>query len=340
MINAFFIDFKTLLDKSTCNLMVESVFALKDMKSKIDDIRIVCINSYEERQIFDYEHKIDQLSQMLNLKKSLFFDVLPENNDLSQAISKWIKTYEKPCRSFAIVMLKEDKRCLEVAKTYSNNYLFCDESSFSEKQAKNAIWIMSNFKDIITKDDESNIWFISDTHFSHKNIIRYCNRPWNHGKDINGEIIATDEDVLNMDNDMIKRWNSVVGQNDIVWHLGDFAFGGKENAERVFPQLNGKINLVMGNHDHWKLKWYYDLGFHRVYDRKVIINDFVILSHTPLQFLNSNSPFFNVYGHVHDSTIYQTWTKNSCCVCVERHDYCPVSWKTIKQKYEEMNGNE
>ena len=340
MVNALFIDFKAILDKRNCNLMAESVFALKYMKSKIDDIRVVCINSYEERQTFDYEHKIDQLSQMLNLKKSLFFDVLPENSDLPQAISKWMKTYEKPCRSFAIVMLKEDDRCIEIGKTYSNNHILCDESEFSEKQAKNAIWIMSNFKDSIAKNDESNIWFISDTHFSHKNIIRYCNRPWNHGKDANGEVIVTDEDVLDMDNEIVKRWNSVVRQNDIVWHLGDFAFGGKENAERVFPQLNGKINLVMGNHDHWKLKWYYDLGFHRVYDRKVIINDFVILSHAPLQFLNDNTPFFNVYGHIHNSTIYQTWTKSSCCVCVERHDYTPISWKTIKQKYEEMNGNE
>ena len=92
----------------------------------------------------------------------------------------------------------------------------------------------------------------------------------------------------------------------------------------------------MGNHDHYKIKWYYDLGFHRVYDRKIIINDFVILSHTPLMFLNNNSPFFNVAGHIHDSTAYQTWTKTQCIVCVERHDYYPVSWKTIKQKYDEL----
>ena len=182
------------------------------------------------------------------------------------------------------------------------------------------------------------IFFTADTHFGHANIIKYCNRPWNHGRDANGEIVVEPEDVLAMDNEMVKRWNSVVGKNDIVWHLGDFALGGKEVAERVFPQLNGKINLVMGNHDHWKMKWYYDLGFHRVYDRPVVINGFVILSHAPLQFLNSNCQFFNVFGHIHDSPAYKTWSKTGCCACVERHDYTPISWKTMKQTYEELNG--
>ena len=150
-------------------------------------------------------------------------------------------------------------------------------------------------------------------------------------------IISNLHTVKDMNNEMIKRWNSVVGKNDIVWNLGDFCFGGKENAEKIFPQLNGKINLIMGNHDRHKISWYYDLGFHRVYDRQIIINDFVILSHAPLMFLNNNCPFFNCCGHIHDSSAYQTWTKNSCCVCVERHNYYPVSWKTIKQKHDELN---
>lgn len=334
MVNVLFIDYAAILDANG-SLSKTSALSLKDVVSKVDDIRIVCLNTKQEMEFFKYEALLSELSQALNLKKSIFFDCAPVSNwseldSASNAISSWM--VGKEVKSFAIVSYGRDAA---IGKAYPNNSIYCEIGSFSEAHAKDVLWIMSNYKNAISKDD--NVWFVSDTHFGHGNSIKYCNRPWNSGKDANGEIVVTDKDVFAMDNALIEKWNSVVGKNDVVWHLGDFALGGKGVAERVFPQLNGKINLVMGNHDHWKLKWYYDLGFHRVYDRKVIINDFVILSHAPLMFLNSNSPFFNIFGHVHDSTAYQTWTKTAACVCVERHDYTPVSWKTIKEKYDELN---
>ena len=332
MENVLFIDYKILLDVNG-NLIEPSVFALKEVVDMTDKIKIVCLNTKQEMQDFKYEDLLKELSQELNLKKSLFFSNVEMDswNDVVEAVSKWMLGHEV----LSFVLLCDSKRWnIGIGKAWPNNNLFSDY--FSEVQAKNVLWMLSNFMTSISK--EQNTWFISDTHFGHSNIIKYCNRPWNHGKDANGEIIVTDDDVLAMDNEIVKRWNSVVGKNDIVWHLGDFALGGKAVAERVFPQLNGKINLVMGNHDHWKIDWYYNLGFHRVYDRPVIINGFVILSHAPLQFLNSNCPFFNCFAHIHDSPAYQTWSKTGCCVCVERHDYIPVSWQTIKLKYEEMNG--
>ena len=57
------------------------------------------------------------------------------------------------------------------------------------------------------------IWFTSDTHFSHCNIIKYCNRPF--------------KDVDEMNKILIQNWNNVVRPDDIVWHLGDFALGDK-----------------------------------------------------------------------------------------------------------------
>ena len=332
MLNVVFIDYKTLFDNNSVDICKQSFFALKDIANKFDNVKIVCINTKDELQkIFDYSFFVDELSQFLSLKKTKFFDLIELDawNDASTKISQWISANE--VKSFAIVV--DGNNIGDIGNAYANNAICCD--AFSEAQAKNVCWMLSNYNNAIAKDDD--VFFVSDTHFGHANIIKYCNRPWNSGKDEAGNIFVSNDDVERMDNELVKRWNSVVGKNSIVWHLGDFSFGGKSTAERIFPQLNGKINLVMGNHDHYKISWYYELGFHRVYDKTVIINDFVILSHAPLMFLNDNTPFFNVFGHIHTSDIYQTWTKHSCCVCVERHDYTPVSWYKIKETYDMMN---
>jgi len=334
MVNAIFIDYKTLFNASANDITAASFNALKGIVKKFDDIRIICVNTEEElNKRFDYDFWLNELSQFLNLKKSLFFDIIRMNSwdEASGKISSWLSVNE--VRSFVIVV--DGHNSSDIGKSYANNVIFCD--AFSEATAKDVCWILSNYKNAISKDD--NIFFCSDTHFFHANIIKYCNRPWNSGKDEAGNIIVTDDDVTHMNEEMIKRWNSVVSKNSIVWHLGDFSFGGKENLESIFPKLNGKINLVMGNHDHYKIDYYYKVGFHRVYDKKIIVNDFVILSHAPLMFLNDNTPFFNVFGHIHNSDAYQTWTKHSCCVCVERHDYTPISWYKIKEMYDKMNTN-
>ena len=83
-----------------------------------------------------------------------------------------------------------------------------------------------------------NVWFTSDLHFHHTNILKYCNRPW-----------ATVEEMNN--------WNSVVKPGDDVYCLGDFCFGGVEKLESILcarkedgsKLLNGRIHLILGNHD-------------------------------------------------------------------------------------------
>ena len=62
-----------------------------------------------------------------------------------------------------------------------------------------------------------NIFFTSDTHFGHTNIIKYCKRPFN--------------SLEEHDETLIKNWNNKVGENDIIFHLGDFAFGRKTMDE-------------------------------------------------------------------------------------------------------------
>lgn len=202
------------------------------------------------------------------------------------------------------------------------------------KISKELHWIMKDLK------SNQKVFFTSDTHFQHKNIINYCSRPWMSGVDELGNACATDEDVIKMDEDLINKWNSTVSDNDIVYHLGDFALGNRENIAKIRSKLNGKIHLVLGNHDFFHMNskygckdvvdFFYKAGFDKVYDKPILFENYFVLSHEPMMFLNSNCPFVNVYGHVHDSTAFTTFSKNSCCVCVERHDYKPISFDFLK----------
>ncbi len=80
------------------------------------------------------------------------------------------------------------------------------------------------------------IYFISDTHFGHRNIVRY--RPFN--------------DIEEMDNTLINNWNSTVHENDEVYILGDFIYKSDKHCSYYLRQLAGKKHLIVGNHDK---KW-------------------------------------------------------------------------------------
>ena len=133
-----------------------------------------------------------------------------------------------------------------------------------------------------------------------------------------------------MNDGLVERWNSVVGKDDTVIHLGDFSFGNRAKVEEAFSRLNGKIDLVLGNHDRLKVKDYYAIGFHRVYDRPILFANFFILSHAPVQWVKDGGVYCNVYGHVHDMEMYRTVTANTFCACVERHGYRPVPFREVE----------
>jgi calcineurin-like phosphoesterase family protein len=86
----------------------------------------------------------------------------------------------------------------------------------------------------------SHTYFTSDTHFGHANIIRYCKRPF------------TSPDQ--MDEALIASWNRRVGDDDVVYHLGDFTLAGRDTARRTFARLRGRIK-VLG------YPWHHDRGW-------------------------------------------------------------------------------
>jgi len=157
------------------------------------------------------------------------------------------------------------------------------------------------------------IFFISDTHFFHGNIIKYCNRPYT----------SVDE----MNSDLIKKWNNTVAQDDIVIHLGDVAFKNRDAAAAIVSQLNGHKRLIMGNHDNEKPQKYFEMGFEWVSPFPVIWQEKYILSHIPMKEVPEG--YINIYGHIHIAPTFPTFTKDGICVCCERFNYTPIEFSTL-----------
>ena len=135
---------------------------------------------------------------------------------------------------------------------------------------------------------------------------------------------------------MITRWNSVVSKDDIVYHLGDFAFGSKEIVGRLVGRLNGRIRLILGNHDRRnKPAWYDGLGFDRVYDTPIIIEDWFIISHEPIKYMSPAMPYVNIHGHTHDECFDNPQRIN---ISWEILDGYPISFEDIKAHCAYLDG--
>lgn len=166
--------------------------------------------------------------------------------------------------------------------------------------------------------NEPKIFLIGDCHFGHRNIIKYCNRPFTN--------------VEEMTEGLIKNWNSVVGKNDIVYVVGDFALCGKQKIVEIGNRLNGRKRLILGNHDQASANTYREAGFEFVYNHSIVLDDFYIVSHIPMVGISENTPFANIFAHVHDDPTYKDYSCRSFCVSAERINYTPVEFKPIKEK--------
>ena len=166
----------------------------------------------------------------------------------------------------------------------------------------------------------SNIFFIADPHFNHKNIIDFEERPF----------VSVEE----MDAILIKNWNNTVCKKEKVFILGDLAWGSKDKIREYIQQLNGIKTLVLGNHDRaHSITWWSDMGLWEVVQYPIIYKEWFILSHEPV-YLNTSMPYANIFGHVHAHKNYVDYSKQGFCVCVERIGYKPIEWEEIRKKME------
>ncbi|MEK4006552.1 metallophosphoesterase family protein [Paenibacillus sp. FSL H3-0333] len=132
----------------------------------------------------------------------------------------------------------------------------------------------------------SQTWYTSDTHFSHNNILKHENRAF--------------ETVEEMNESLIEIWNNTVSNNDTIFHLGDFAFGGVTKWEPILSRLKGNINLIQGNHDDKKVLKRVAHHFDSIETmvEKVIDKQHLFLFHYPIEIgLTPNA--YSIHGHIH-----------------------------------------
>lgn len=172
------------------------------------------------------------------------------------------------------------------------------------------------------------IYFISDTHFNHDNIIKYCNRPF--------------KTVQEMNNAIIDNWKITVKDEDIIYHLGDVAFGNRESAFALIKQLKGKKYLIRGNHDRWSIELYQKLGFTVLKNAPIRLDEHkLLLSHIPVPDKQIPEGFVNIHGHIHDKKLYECVEKyESSEYSLEKHiniscdvtNFKPIGLDELKQK--------
>lgn len=181
------------------------------------------------------------------------------------------------------------------------------------------------------KLDPDKLFFTSDTHFGHKNIIKYCNRPF--------------KTVEEMNEALIENWNKIVPRDGVVVHCGDFTYPFKDSNiidqyQKYFSQLKGSIILIRGNHDEIPLGVYESINnlgtrSFEVHDQLMFNVDGVgmFASHYPATVFPGQ---YQVFGHLHtlkDDTSFFIKGKTSDVlkptqydVGVDQNDFRPISY--------------
>lgn len=137
------------------------------------------------------------------------------------------------------------------------------------------------------------VFWTADQHYGHANIIKFCNRPFS----------SVDE----MNTELTRRHNEVVGEQDIVYCLGDFTLG--PDAEQYLAHLNGRWHFVPGGHDRrWIKKFSWCTGryekllppIHEISLGRNNIPPKLVLCHYPLlSWEASYHGSWNLHGHNH-----------------------------------------
>lgn len=209
----------------------------------------------------------------------------------------------------AVDLLEEIK--YKAIERYLKNSLMPVEKQKKEKQYKN-------------------IFVTSDIHFSHEAILKFENRPFNNVEEMNEKIV--------------ENWNATVGENDLVYILGDISMGSIKETMALLKRLNGDKILVKGNHD--------EMVDNRKFDRTIFkeISNCIDITIYGQKFLMCHYPFasndnhkIQLYGHIHTNNglhVAHDLPENSFNVCMDANNLTPVNIKDILKFFRKEINNE
>ena len=180
----------------------------------------------------------------------------------------------------------------------------------------------------------------SDTHFSHRGIVKFLRednvtkeRPW--------------DTIEEMDEALVKNWNSVVRPTDTVYHLGDVVIN--RSALSILGRLNGTKILVKGNHDVFRAEEY--LEYFKDIRGSAVLNN-LVMTHIPLHTGSIERWDGNIHGHLHSKRVMgQRWYRDEenewnyksdvidpryLCVSMEHINYTPISLEEVMKRFKEQ----
>jgi len=170
-----------------------------------------------------------------------------------------------------------------------------------------------DFWDVPDSEKDGKIFLISDTHFNHGNIIRYCNRPFT--------------TVEKMNQTIINKWNSTVTNDDTVYFMGDLTLE-EDRLDYWLGKLNGKIKFIRGNHDKGPITKATELPekYPLVYKGHKFL-----LTHDPDRPANWDG--WLIHGDKHNNSLenypFMNHEEKTINICSELVGYAPISIDTI-----------
>ena len=190
-----------------------------------------------------------------------------------------------------------------------------------------------------------NVYFTSDFHLFHNNVLKFDNRPFN--------------DVHEMHLVIEERWNETVKPDDIVIYLGDLSFARREDIQSVnelLLRLNGHIHFVIGNHDKYNdiikmpkfesVQDYLDLRINHYQDSEINVGTkervetlFCVMHYPIYSWNKKHHGSYMVHGHSHHNLNEREFHKINRIIDVgcNGYDYTPISYLDIIEQLKDVD---
>ena len=169
-----------------------------------------------------------------------------------------------------------------------------------------------------------NVFFTSDTHLMHANVIKHDSRPF--------------DSIEEHDEAIVGNWNDLVGHRDLVYHLGDVVWYNRAKTSEILSRLRGRIILVKGNHDHFVRTKVHAERFEKIemlmrIKPKVYGREMILCHYPILQWRNKHHGSWHLHGHTHHNGLKE-YRKGMCLdVGTNGWSYSPISLERIREEF-------